>query len=92
MTTPECNYLCKIKEITDHDNFELFILGCCLGLVIVLYFKMTELMNDYQRVNRENLSFTMTVATMIGAGVIDQGTFDELFKMYHEALVEEEEE
>ena len=42
--------------------------------------------------NRENLSFTMTVATMIGAGVIDQGTFDELFKMYHEALVEEEEE
>ena len=82
----------KITDIIEHDNFELFILGICLGLVAVLYFKMRELINDYQRVNRENLSFTMTVATMIGAGVIDQGTFDELFKMYHEALVEEEEE
>ena len=82
----------KIIDIIEHDNFELFILGCCLGLVGVLYFKMREMLNDYQRVNRENLSFTMTVATMIGAGVIDQGTFDELFKMYHEALVEEEEE
>lgn len=82
----------SIIDIIEHDNFELFILGCCLGLVIMLYFKMREMINDYQKVNRENLSFTMTVATMIGAGVIDQGTFDELFKMYHEALVEEEEE
>lgn len=82
----------KITDIIHHEHFELFILGCCLGLVGVLYFKMREMLNDYQRVNRENLSFTMTMATMIGAGVIDQGTFDELFKMYHEALVEEEEE
>ena len=82
----------NINDIIEHEQFELFILSCCLGLVIVLYFKMRELINDYQKVNRENLSFTMTVATMIGAGVIDQGTFDELFKMYHEALDAEEEE
>ena len=82
----------KITDIIEHDNFELFILGACLGLVIMLYFKTKKLMEDYQGVNRENLSFTMTVATMIGAGVIDQGTFDELFKMYHESLDAEEEE
>jgi len=82
----------KITDIIEHEHFELFILGCCLGLVGVLYFKMRELINDYQRVNRENLAFTMAVATMIGASVIDQGTFDELFKMYHEALDAEEEE
>ena len=82
----------KITDIIYHEQFELFILGCCLGLVGMLYFKMREMLNDYRKVNRENLSFTMTVATMIGAGVIDQWTFDELFKMYHEALIAAEEE
>ena len=82
----------KITDIIEHEHFELFILGCCLGLIGVLYFKMTEILNDYQKVNRENMAHILTSYTFISANKITTEEYDEMFSMYYDALEASEEE
>ena len=60
----------KITDIIYHDNFELLILGICLGLAAMLYYKLGEVMNDFQQTNRENLAHIMAINTFVAADVI----------------------
>ena len=82
----------KITDIIHHDNFELLILGICLGLAAMLYYKLGEVMNDFQQTNRENLAHIMAVNTFVAAEVISIDHYNEIFEMYHNALVGAEEE
>ena len=82
----------KITDIIEHENFELFVLGCCLGLVGVLYFKIGEVMKDFRKTNRENLAHIMAVNTFVAADIITIEQYDSMFDLYHDALIAAEEE
>ena len=82
----------KITDIIYHDNFELFILGICLGLAGVLYFKIGEVMNDFKKTNRENLAHIMAINTFVAAEVFSIEQYNSMFKLYHNALIAAEEE
>ncbi len=82
----------KIIDIIRHDNFELLILGICLGLAAMLYFKIGEVMKDFQQTNRENLAHIMAINTFVAAGMISIDHYNEMFEMYHNALISAEEE
>ena len=71
----------KITDIIHHDNFELVILSICLVLVTMLYFKIREVMNDFQQTNRENLAHIMAVNTFVAAEVISIDHYNEIFEM-----------
>ena len=77
------------------ENIQLLILGTCLILVAMIYWKMRDVLNDFQKTNRENLAHIMAVNTFVAAEVISIDQYNEIFEMYHNALVsanEEEEE
>ena len=82
----------KIIDIIRHDNFALLILGICLGLAAMLYFKIGEVMKDFQQTNRENLAHIMAINTFVAAGAISIDHYNEIFEMYHNALIGAEEE
>ena len=82
----------KITDIIYHDQFELFILGCCLGLVGMLYFKMNELLIGYKKINRENLAHVMAINTFVAADIITIEQYNSMFDLYHDALIAAEEE
>ena len=71
------------------ENIELLILGTCLVLVTMLYFKIREVMNDFKQTNRENLAHIMAINTFVAADVIAIDHYNEIFEMYHNALVSE---
>jgi len=82
----------NMYDIIEHEHFELFILGCCLGLIGVLYFKMREILNDYQKVNRENMAHILASYTFISANKITAEEYNDMFSMYYDALEASEEE
>ena len=82
----------KITDIIEHDNFELFILGICLGLAVVLYFKIGEVMKDFRKTNRENLAHIMAINTFVAAEVFSIDQYNSMFDLYHNALIAAEEE
>ena len=82
----------KITDIIEHENFELFILGCCLGLVIVLYFKIREIVEDFKKVNRETLAHIMAINTFVAAEVFSIEQYDSMYQLYSNALIAAEEE
>ena len=82
----------KITDIIEHDNFELFILGICLGLAVVLYFKIGEVMKDFRKTNRENLAHIMAINTFVAAEVFSIEQYNDMYQLYHNALIAAEEE
>ena len=74
------------------ENLELLILGICLGLVAVLYFKMDEMLSDFKQTNRENLAHIMAINTFVAAEVFSIEQYNSMFKLYHNALIAAEEE
>ena len=82
----------KITDIIYHEQFELFILGICLGLVAVLYFKIGEVMKDFRKTNRENLAHIMAINTFVAAEVFSIEQYDSMYQLYYNALIAAEEE
>ena len=82
----------KITDIIHHDNFELFILGICLGLAVTLYFKIGEVMKDFRKTNRENLAHIMAINTFVAAEVFSIEQYNDMYQLYHNALIAAEEE
>ena len=82
----------KITDIIEHENFELLILGCCLGLAGVLYFKIREIVEDFKKVNRENLAHIMAINTFVAAEVFSIEQYDSMYQLYYNALIAAEEE
>ena len=82
----------KITDIIYHDNFELLIFGILAGLAAMLYYKIGQVMDDFQQTNRENLAHIMAINTFVAANVISIDHYNEIFEMYHNALVGAEEE
>ena len=74
---------------SQYENIELLILGACLVVVVILYFKIREVMNDFKQTNRENLAHIMAINTFVAADVITIDHYNEIFEMYHNALVSE---
>ena len=74
------------------ENIQLLILGTCLILVTMIYWKMRDVLNDFQKTNRENLAHIMAVNTFVAAEVISIDQYNEIFEMYHNALVSANEE
>jgi len=71
------------------ENIELVILGICLVLVVKMFYKIGEVMNDFKQTNRENLAHIMAINTFVAADVISIDHYNEIFEMYHNALVSE---
>ena len=82
----------KITDIIYHDNFQLLIFGILAGLAAMLYYKIGQVMDDFQQTNRENLAHIMAVNTLVAAEVLSIDQYNEIFEMYHNALVSAEEE
>ena len=74
------------------DNLELLILGILIGLAVALYYKIGVVMDDFQQTNRENLAHIMAINTFVAAGMISIDHYNEMFEMYHNALISAEEE
>lgn len=74
------------------ENMELLIFGILIGLAVALYYKIGQVMDDFQQTNRENLAHIMTVNTFVAAEVLSIDHYNEIFEMYHNALVGAEEE
>jgi len=77
---------------SQYENIELLILGACLVLVVKMFYKIGEVMNDFKQTNRENLAHIMAINTFVAADVISIDHYNEIFEMYHNALVGAEEE
>ena len=71
------------------ENMELLIFGILIGLAVVLYYKIGKVMDDFQQTNRENLAHIMAINTFVAAGTISIDHYNEIFEMYHNALVSE---
>jgi len=74
------------------ENMELLIFGILMGLGVMLYYKIGKVMDDFQQTNRENLAHIMAINTFVAAGAISIDHYNEIFEMYHNALVGAEEE
>ena len=74
------------------ENMELLIFGILIGLAVALYYKIGQVMDAFQQTNRENLAHIMTVNTFVAAEVLSIDHYNEIFEMYHNALVGAEEE
>ena len=74
------------------ENMELLIFGILIGLAVALYYKIGKVMDDFQQTNRENLAHIMAINTFVAAGAISIDHYNEIFEMYHNALVGAEEE
>ena len=74
------------------ENMELLIFGILIGLAVALYYKIGQVMDDFQQTNRENLAHIMAINTFVAAGAISIDHYNEIFEMYHNALIGAEEE
>ena len=74
------------------ENMELLIFGILIGLAVALYYKIGVVMDDFQQTNRENLAHIMAINTFVAAGMISIDHYNEMFEMYHNALISAEEE
>ena len=74
------------------ENMELLIFGILIGLAVALYYKIGKVMDDFQQTNRENLAHIMAINTFVAAGTISIDHYNEIFELYHNALIAAEEE